>query len=116
MAATARRLPVVDAGRVETGHLREQPIDLKSGLQGWRMIELQLDQPTDVGDTIIRLWSNLPAAVGAHGIALLYRRRWRIEGMFQRFESVLHSEIRTLAYPHAALLGFTVAGLAYNAA
>jgi IS4 transposase len=106
--------PWVEAARIETGQVREQRIDLKSGLQGWRRIELQLDQPTEAGDTVIRLWSNLPGAVGAHEIARLYRKRWRIEGMFQRLESVLHSEIRTLGHPRAALLGFTVAVLAYN--
>jgi IS4 transposase len=106
--------PWVDGARIETGQVREQRIDLKSGLQGWRRIELQLDKPTEAGDTVILLWSNLPAAVSAHEIARLYRKRWRIEGMFQRLESVLHSEIRTLGHPRAALLGFTVAVLAYN--
>ena len=47
-------------------------------------------------------------------MAALYRKRWRIEGMFQRLESVLHSEIKSLGHPRAALLGFTVAVLAYN--
>jgi IS4 transposase len=112
--ALASSGPWLEAGRIETGQVREQRIDLKSGLQGWRRIELQLDQPTEAGDTVIRLWSNLPAAVGAHEIARLYRKRWRIEGMFQRLESVMHSEIRTLGHPRAALLGFTVAVLAYN--
>ena len=60
--------PWVDAARIETGQVREQRIDLKSGLQGWRRIELQLDQPTEASDTVIRLWT-LPAAVGAHEIA-----------------------------------------------
>jgi IS4 transposase len=112
--ALASSGPWMDGVRIETGQVREQRIDLKSGLQGWRRIELQLDQPTEAGDTVIRLWSNLPGAVGAHEIARLYRKRWRIEGMFQRLESVLHSEIRTLGHPRAALLGFTVAVLAYN--
>ncbi len=34
--------------------------------------------------------------------------------MFQRLESVLQSEIKSLGHPRAALLGFTVAVLAYN--
>jgi Transposase DDE domain len=106
--------PWVSGARIETGQVREQRIDLKSGLQGWRRIELQLDKPTEAGDTVILLWSNLPAEVSAHKIAQLYRKRWRIEGMFQRLESVLHSEIRTLGHLRAALLGFTVAVLAYN--
>jgi IS4 transposase len=103
----------VDGARVETGRVREQRLDLKAGF-AWRRIELTLDKPTEAGDTVIRLWSNLPATVGAHEIARLYRKRWRIEGMFQRLESVLHSEIRSLGHPRAALLGFAVAILAYN--
>lgn len=34
--------------------------------------------------------------------------------MFQRLESVLHSEIKSLGHPRAALLGFAAAVLAYN--
>ena len=34
--------------------------------------------------------------------------------MFQRLEAALHSEIRSLGHPRAALLGFAVAVLAYN--
>ena len=44
----------------------------------------------------------------------LYRQRWRIEGMFQRLESALNSELRSLDHPRAALLGFAVAVLAHN--
>ena len=68
----------------------------------------------EAGETALRLWSNLPEEIGAQQIATLYRTRWRIEGMFQRLESVLHSEIRTLGHPRAALLGFAVAVLAHN--
>lgn len=60
------------------------------------------------------LWSNLPGEIDAATIARLYRKRWRIEGMFGRLESVLHSEIKTLGHLRAALLGFAVAVLAYN--
>ena len=70
--------------------------------------------PTDAGDETIVLWSNLPQEIDAPTIAGLYRKRWRIEGMFSRQESVLHSEIKTLGHPRAALLGFAVAVLAYN--
>ena len=106
--------PWVACGRVETGTLREQTICIEAGQEPWRRIELQLDGPTEDGDTVIRLWSNLPQDVSAQQIALLYRKRWRIEGMFQRLESVLNSEIRSLGHPRAALLGFAVAILAYN--
>jgi hypothetical protein len=36
------------------------------------------------------------------------------QNLFQRLESVLHSEVRTLGAPRAALLAFGVALLAYN--
>jgi IS4 transposase len=101
-------------GRVETGEVYEQPISIAECPLGWRRIELHLDKPTENGDAVIRLWSNLPSGVGAQRIAELYRKRWRIEGMFQRLESVLKSEITTLGRPRAALLGFAVALLAYN--
>ena len=44
----------------------------------------------------------------------MYRNRWRIEGMFQRLEAALHSELRSLGAPRAALLAFTVSVAAYN--
>ena len=98
--------------------MREQAIELAEphggALRHWRRIEITLHTPTDSGDQTIVLWSNLSPEVGAATIAQLYRKRWRIEGLFGRLESVLHSEIKTLGHPRAALLGFTVAVLAYN--
>ena len=103
-----------DCGRTETGKVREQTIAVAEAQARWRRIELALNQPTENGDTTQRLWSNLPEAVTAGRIAELYRSRWRIEGMFGRLESVLHSELRSLGHPRAALLGFAAAVLAYN--
>ena len=99
--------------------MREQVIEVEGQPSSWRRIELVLDQPTEdgdtcIGDTCIRLWSNLPAEVNAGRIAKLYRRRWRIEGMFGRLERVLHSEMASLGHPRAALLCFAVSVLAYN--
>jgi len=101
-------------GRTESGRVREQAIEDTGAQTSWRRIELALDAPTEVGETAIRLWSNLPQGIGAGQIATLYRKRWRIEGMFQRLESVLNSEIRNLDHPRAALLGFAVTVVAYN--
>lgn len=101
-------------GRTDTGAVREQRIELAGASGPWRRIELTLDTPTEAGEGIIRLWSNLPERVDARQIAQLYRRRWCVEGMFQRLEAALHSEIRSLGHPRAALLGFAVAVLAYN--
>jgi hypothetical protein len=75
---------------------------------------LQLAAPTEDGDSVIRLWSSLPEKVSAQRIAEVYRKRWRIDGMFQRLEALLNNEIRSFGHPRAALLGFAAAVLAYN--
>ena len=103
-----------ECGRTETGQAREQLIEVAGAPTPWRRIELALDTPTEAGERAIRLWSNLPEEISAQQIAALYRTRWRIEGMFQRLEAVLNSEIRSLGHPRAALLGFAVAVLAHN--
>jgi IS4 transposase len=105
-------------GKIATGNVFEQSvsIDEDSGSPVLlRRIELRLNKPTEDGEMIIRLLTNLPAAeFSALELAHLYRRRWRIEMMFQRLESVLQSEIPALGHPRAALLAFGVAILAYN--
>lgn len=110
--------PRYKVGRIETGIVYEQAVTIgtEAGKTlSLRRIELELDQPTEDGDTMIRLLSNLPAEdFDACAVARLYRRRWTIEGLFQRLESVLKSEVRTLGYPRAALLAFAIAVLAYN--
>lgn len=106
----------IDTGRVREQCIRVGAADGCEGMPGrpWRRIQLELRVPTEAGEQVINLWSNLPQDINAATIAGLYRKRWRIESMFQRLESVLHSEIRSLGHPRAALLGFTVAVLAYN--
>ena len=47
-------------------------------------------------------------------MAELYLKRWTIENAFQEIEQALRSEINTLGYPGAALLGFAIAVLTYN--
>ena len=115
--------PLQRVGSTETGKVFEQDVQLRrpgGPMQddqrlSLRRIELHLDKPTEDGDTVIRLLTNLPLqAFPAPEVANLYRRRWTIEGMFQRLESALHSEVRSLGYPRAALLAFGVAVLAYN--
>jgi len=98
---------------VEAGTVREQTIELNGGHR-WRRVELNLQTATESGDSVMWFWSNLPDTISAEQIADLYRRRWSIEGMFQRLESVLDSEIESLGSPRAALLGFASAVQAYN--
>jgi IS4 transposase len=109
--------PLEEMGSTETGVVYEQPVDceLPDGVSlRLRRIEIRLYQRTSDGETVINLVTNLPTQVSALDIATLYRRRWRIENMFQKLESVLHSEVRTLGYPRAALFSFCVAIVAYN--
>jgi IS4 transposase len=105
-------------GKIDTGTVFEQSVSIDDDGGSpvlLRRIELRLNKPTDEGETIIRLLTNLPASeFSALALARLYRRRWRIEMMFQRLESVLQSEIPALGHPRAALLAFGVAILAYN--
>lgn len=110
--------PRREMGRTDTGTVHEQPVTIKTEAGQTltlRRIEIELDHPTEDGDKILRLLTNLPAeSFDACAIACLYRRRWSVEGLFQRLESVLKSEVRTLGYPRAALLAFATAVLAYN--
>ena len=111
-------------GRCPTGVVYEQAVDLPTAAGGaeglgsvlrLRRIEVELDTPTEAGDTLVRLLTTVPNGhADAATLAMLYLTRWRIEGLFQRLEAVLHSEVRTLGQPRAALLAFSVAVLAYN--
>jgi IS4 transposase len=105
-------------GPVETGRVYEQAVsieDEKEVVHRFRRIELHLHKKTEDGDKIIRLLTNVPASkINAKKLADLYRRRWKIEAMFQRLEDVLESEIKTLGQPRAALFAFGVAALSYN--
>jgi IS4 transposase len=110
--------PLSRAGHIAAGMVQEQAVTIDSGAGqaiALRRIEVHLDAPTEDGDTVIRLLTNLPAAqFNGRKVARLYRRRWSIESLFQRLESVLQSEMITLGHPRAALLAFGVAVLAWN--
>lgn len=111
--------PFHAAGRVETGKVAEQPVQVVSvegQAQQFRRIRVELDQPTRDGDRIIYLLTNLPRrAASAKRVARLYRKRWTLETAFQELEGYFQSEINTLGYPKAALFGFCLALVAYNA-
>jgi len=88
---------------------------LRRGVLRLRRIEIELDTPTEDGDTVLRLLTHVPAdRKGATTLARLYRTRWRIEFLFGRLESGLESKVRGLGSPRGALLGFCVALVAYD--
>jgi len=105
-------------GQTDTGKLYEQwvrVIDAEGKAHKYRRIRVSLNKATRDGETELFILTNLAkAGASAKRIAELYRKRWRIETMFQELEAHLHSEINTLGYPKAALFGFCVALVAYN--
>jgi hypothetical protein len=105
-------------GRCETGLIYERKLYLKQGdeILVVRQITIELYEPTRDGETEIRILTNLPEKdANALKVADLYLGRWTIENAFQEIEQALRSEINTLGYPGAALLGFSIAVLTYNA-
>jgi IS4 transposase len=105
-------------GRCETGVVYQQTVRAFAGPQSrlWRRIRIKLDKPTQDGEQEIHLLTNLPPRdANAYQVAELYLKRWTIENAFQELEQSLRSEINTLAYPGAALLGFAIAAITYNA-
>jgi Transposase DDE domain len=104
-------------GRIETGVLYEQAIELHDGDKSLtvRRITVELDQPTESGDAEIHILTNLSGEQAtAKQVAKVYQKRWTIEGAFQTLTDVLRCEVETLGYPKAALFSFSIAVLAYN--
>ena len=110
-------------GRGASGVVYEQPVACPPpaaapGAPALRLrrVEVELDAPLESGETVLRLLTTLPAGdADAVAVAALYRRRWTVEGLFQRLERVLHGEVHSLGRPRAALLAFSAAVVAYNA-
>lgn len=102
---------------VAAGELWEQTIQID--YQGYvlplRRIVLRLSQPTRHGDPAIVILSNLPEATASTGVvSQLYRERWQVEGLFLSVTTNFEGEIKTLAYPKAALFSFALALVSYN--
>jgi len=107
-------------GRCKTGIVYEQQVCLTNAATGQEMkvrrVTLKLDKATRKGDEEIHILTNIPASrASSQTIAMAYRERWTIENAFQELAQSLRSEIDTLGYPGAALLGFAIAVLTYNA-
>jgi IS4 transposase len=96
---------------------RVKLIDRATGeTQTIRRITLPLKASNAQGETELSILTNLPSpAASARVVADLYAQRWTIETAFQQLTEDLRCEIDTLAYPRAALFGFALACVAYNA-
>ena len=107
----------VGCGRTATGAVFEEVVRVSDGAGGElavRRVTVELGAPTRDGDRVIRILTNLPAAVPAARVAELYRGRWAVEVAFGELAAALHGEVAGLGYPRAALFAFAVALCAYN--
>lgn len=96
-------------GRTGTGEVYEQPVRYAETGLAMRCVTVRLDRPTRAGDTEVRLLTMLPAdRADGLAVAAAYRDRRTIESAFQELEAAVRSEVDTLAYPAAALFGFSV--------
>lgn len=112
--------PWAEVGRVATGMVSEQTVVVTEadggGAMTLRRIRLELDRPTRDKETELFLLTDVPRErADGRALAAAYRDRWRLENVFQTLTEALVCEINTLAYPRAALFGFCVALVAYNA-
>jgi IS4 transposase len=105
-------------GKTEMGEVYEEKVHLSDGDGGAmlvRRITVELVQPTRDKELEIQVLSNLPAKVSGRKIADAYLSRWKIEAAFYKLTMVLRCELNTLGYPEAALFGFCLAVVMYNA-
>lgn len=108
---------LVYQGQTEGGEVFSQDILLEySGTKlNCRRIVVKLDKPTRNGESEIALLTDLSSS---HADSIfrsqLYRKRWRVETLFQVVTQTFHCEIKTLGYPRAALFSFCMALVAYN--
>lgn len=105
-------------GRIDTGVVYEQQLcltDEEGNEMTVRRITIKLDEATRDGDKELHVLTNLPKKVGARRIAEAYRTRWQVEAAFAKLTTVLRCELNTLGYPDAALFGFCVSVVMYNA-
>lgn len=109
------------AGKDGSGRrLKEQKILLTDPSTGKTMesrrIIIPLRKANDKGEKALYVLTNLAKKkASARLVAELYAQRWTIERAFQQLTDDLRTEIDTLAYPKAALFGFCLACVAYNA-
>ena len=106
--------PYRPAGSCRTGKVFEAKAELSNGL-AVRLIQIRRRKPLQDGSKTVILLTSLSAkACSAAKLARLYLQRWRIEEAFRQLTLELGCEVRTLGYPKAALLAFSLAVMGYN--
>jgi hypothetical protein len=110
--------PEKECGTTDTATVFEQSVTIHNAAKEsmvLRRIILRLDKPTRDGDREMSILTNVPEEVAsAVEVANLYRKRWKLETVFQALTQMLEGEINALGYPRAALLGFGLALATYN--
>jgi hypothetical protein len=109
----ARKVGTDSRGNV----VSEQEIEVMLPDGSWyrlRRITVKLAEPTRDGDRELHLLTNLPVSVSAMTVADAYGHRWTIETGLEHLAQSLNAEIKTLAYPGAALLCFCLALVVFN--
>ena len=90
-------------------------IEYQNDVLRLRRIVIRLSKPTRHGEKEIVILSNLPVKdASAVVVSQLYRERWQVEGLFLSLTTHFAGEIKTLAYPKAALFSFSLALISYN--
>lgn len=95
----------------------EQRIEVRLADGRWiavRRVTVELSTPTRNGTRVVHVLTNLPGKVRASQITTAYRQRWTIENCFGHLSRALNAEIRTLCYPGAAGLCFSLSLLLFN--
>lgn len=106
-------------GPIAAGKVYEQKLHLIN-TQGetvtLRRLSVTLHEPTRDGDRELHVLSNVPGCqASAQTLVATYGKRWMIETMFHELTETLTCEVNALGYPKAALFGFCLALMAYNA-
>lgn len=109
-------LGVSEAGEVFEQQLsiniatKQQPVELSC-----RRVVLRLNKPTRDGEKEVAILTDLTREQASGQVVVgVYGERWEIETCWQEMTEVLRCEVKSIAYPKAGLLCFTVAAMAYN--
>lgn len=102
-------------GQTATGRVYESRVRYAQTKRVLRCVEVELDVPTRNGEKVIQLLTDVPLKVASAGrVADAYLCRRGIEAVFWDLTVSLTCEVRTLAYPRAALFAFCVSVSVYN--
>ena len=79
-----------------------------------RRITIELYEPTQEGETVIHVLTNLPPRVCGKRIAEQYHRRWEEETGYYYVRMCFNGELASLGHPRAALFLFSLTVISYN--